>query len=188
MNISKFKYYNNPGKDAIFTEKKCQFCGTDEHCLEGEYFERGDDVVSACLHCLSEGKITVYIPDYIIERVIKNLNELDKENKTHINKERGKNLAKELSKNPPVPWIQYNDWPVCCNDFGRYLGEWDKEEIVRNASDENVKQYFMSIIDDFSRSKIDNYDYLWDDIGKNTIIFVFECIHCSKIIAICQSY
>lgn len=188
MNIPEFKYFCNPIKNAEITDVKCQSCGADENCLEGEYFDCGDNVVSVCLDCLSKGKVTVNIPNFIKKRLMGHLKETGYVQNENQAEERAESLIDELSKNPPVPWIQYNDWPVCCGEFGRYLGEWGKEEIIKHAPDGNGKQYIISILDDFSRSKIDNVDYFWDDIDRNTVVYVFECIHCSKYIAICQSY
>lgn len=188
MSVPVFKYFKNPEKNAVLAKTNCQSCDTSENCLEGEYFDQGGNIDSVCFDCLSKGKITVNIPDYIRNRIINHLNEMDIESKESSNEEKAKNLVDELSKTPPVPWIQYNDWPVCCNDFERYIGEWDKLDIIKNAPDENTRDYLMSILDNFSKEKIKDYDLFWDDIGNGTVIFVFECVHCSKIIAICQSY
>lgn len=158
MNIPEFKYFNNPMKNAEFTDVQCQSCGADGNCLEGEYFDRGDNVISVCLNCLSKGKITVKIPEFVRKRLIVHLKETEyKQNKSQV-KEKADSLIEELEKNPPVPWIQYNDWQVCCGDFVRYLGEWGKEEIDKHAPDGNGKQYIITILDDFSRNKIDNVD------------------------------
>ena len=187
MNIPQFKYYQQPEVNAILTQQKCQSCDSEEYCLEGEYFDHGSSVESVCLSCLSKGKITVNIPDFVRNR-IKNHLTGDCTKSQDSTQERVNQLIDELSKNPPVPWIQYNAWPVCCDDFCRYLGEWDQSTIVEKAQDKSTKDYLMSILDDFNKERIDDFDSLWNDIGNGTAIFVFECIKCSKIIAVCQSY
>lgn len=188
MDIQQFKYFSNPTKNAEIIDVKCQFCGADENCLDGEYFERGDDVISVCFKCLSKGEMTVNIPDFVKKKLVDNLKKNGCVQNEKQAEERAESLMIELKKNPPVPWIQYNDWPVCCGDFCIYLGEWEREEIIKHSPDGNGKQYIVSILDDFSRSKINDIDYFWEDIGGNTAVFVFKCIHCSKYIAVCQSY
>lgn len=188
MNMLNFKYFDDVIKNAEYSDDKCEICGSDEYCLEGEYFDHEEDIISVCIDCLRKGKVTVNIPDFIKERLYKNL----KENETGLDetklKQKLKSCVQELEKTPPVPWIQYNDWPVCCGEFARYMGEWDQDEINDNAPYGNGKEYIMNILDEFSKSKIDDIDEFWDDIGIDTSIFIFKCINCSKLIAICQSY
>lgn len=187
MNIPFFKYYEKPEVNAITTQTKCQYCNSDENCLEGEYFDCGSSVFSVCINCLSKGEITVCIPDFINSRIKKQLSENGIGSEELILKKANQLIA-ELGKNPPVPWIQYNDWPVCCNDFMRYKGEWDQFEITQKAQDISIREYLLSILDSFSKNKINNFDLFWDDIGYGTSLFVFECINCSKIVAVSQSY
>ena len=188
MNNLKFKYFSNPIKNAEFTDIKCQICGTNEYCLEGEYFDCGDDIISVCLNCLSDGKEMVNVPEFIEKRLEKHLKAYENLSDEIKLDKKVKESMEELKKNPPVPWIQYNDWQVCCGDFVRYIGEWDKDEINKNALYGNGKKYILSILDEFSKGRIDDVEEFWDGIGVNTIIFTFKCIKCSKIIAVCQSY
>lgn len=188
MNTLNFKYFDNVIKNAEYTNDKCQICGTNKYCLEGVYFDSEEDIISVCIECLRKGKKTVNIPDLIQERLYREL----KENQEGLDKIKLKqkldSYVEELKITPPVPWIQYNDWPVCCSDFARYMGEWDKEQINDNAPDGNGKKYIMTILDEFSKSKIDDIDVFWDDIGIYTEIFIFKCINCSKYVTICQNY
>jgi uncharacterized protein CbrC (UPF0167 family) len=188
MKIQQYKYFDNVLKNGEFTDERCQVCATKENCLEGEYFDQDYDVISVCLECLNKGLITVNIPQFIKDRIYSQIeNNLHGKSKENIEKTTNV-LIEMLSKTPPVPWVQYNDWPVCCNDFARYLGEWNKDDIINKAPDGDGKKYLLSILDDFTKSKVDNIDILWEDIGKYTAVFAFECIECSKKIAICQSY
>lgn len=170
----KFKYFEDPFKDAEFIdEEECQSCGSRKHCLEGEYFDFEEEVISVCLDCLMEGKLRVNIPDYIKDRV--------------TGKEKEEKVS-ELEKTPPIPWIQYNDWPVCCNDFAKYLGEWNREDFNNQSEDGNGLSYLLSILDQSMKGVIVDSQIFWEDIGNYTAIFVFECLCCSKRIAIPQSY
>lgn len=172
--INKFKYFDDPLKNAEFIdEEECQSCGASSHCLEGEYFDLDEEVISVCLDCLQQGVIKVNIPKYIKDRIA----DIGKEEK-----------VAELEKTPPVPWIQYNDWPVCCNDFTKYLGEWDRSDFEKHSNDGDGLNYLLNILDQSSKEKIESVQVFWEDIGHHTAIFVFECLRCSKKIAIPQSY
>ena len=102
--MNNYKYFSDVLKNGYFTETPCQFCGSSEHCLEGSFFDRDDNLVSICLNCFDKRKVSVDIPSYIADRVVKKQNE----------------KVTELSFCPPVPWIQNNDWPVCCDDYMTY--------------------------------------------------------------------
>lgn len=180
--MSQYRYFDNVFKNAEFTNEKCQVCSTGKNCLEGEYFDRSA-VTSVCLDCLDKGLINVNIPQYLKERIYSHIQG------NFVNRnEQIEGLIKSLSKTPPVAWIQYNDWPVCCCDFTKYLGEWNRDDFDNNSPDENGKYYLMSMLDGFAKGKVKDIDILWDDIGQYTAVFVFECLECSKRIAICQSY
>ncbi|API94380.1 hypothetical protein BKP57_20600 [Virgibacillus sp. 6R] len=84
--------------------------------------------------------------------------------------------------------MQYNDWPVCCGDYTKYIGEWEREDFEKNSKDGNGLNYLLSILDQSTKDKIENVNNFWEDIGQYTAIFVFECLNCSKRIAVPQSY
>lgn len=169
----KFKYFNNVMKHAEFTDgENCQSCNSSEYCLEGIYFDQ-DEVTSVCLECLQDGIIKVNIPNYVLDR----MNGPGKESK-----------IKELEKTPPVPWVQYNDWPVCCNDFTKYLGEWEKRECDTFSNNGDGLNYLLSILEPSSKQKIQDVAIFWESIGNFIILFVFECLHCMSKVAIPQSY
>lgn len=186
MIMKKFKYVEEPLKNAEMENGNCQICGEDKLCLEGIYFDNDDEVELVCLDCLQSGKIKVNIPSFLEERIYSHLFDLYPQYKKSEIEIKAKTLSEELSINPPVPWIQYNDWAVCCGDFAKYIGEWNKEDILKKSS--NGKEYIMDILDDFSKKKVEDIDAFWDDIGESTVIFVFKCIKCSKLIAVSQAY
>jgi uncharacterized protein CbrC (UPF0167 family) len=175
--IPAFKYFHNPLHNAAFTDKECQFCGSHEYCLEGVYFDRGDEVESVCLSCLQAGDVTVNLPDYVIQKI------------ASVQDENSANESTEtLRRTPPVPWIQYNDWVVCCGDFGRYIGEWDRDKLIQESPDGDGMKYLISLLDEFSLIRVQNSERLWKSIGVDTAVFVFECLTCGKRKAVVQSY
>lgn len=188
MKNMKFRYFKDVFKNAIFTDAECDICGTKKNCLEGEYFSDSGKYNSVCLNCLISGLAKVEIPNYIVESLkVKIINSKELLANEDI-EENVKLKIKELEANPPVPWIQYNNWPICCNDFACYIGEWTQEEFIAQSNNDNYINFFKSILDDSTKSKIDDINILWEDIGHNTAAFVFQCLICGKYIVVCQSY
>lgn len=171
MNNRKYKYFENVKKYVAFTEEKCQFCGKNTDCFDGVYFDN-DEIESVCIDCFEKKKAEVIIPDYLKNKIKNNVN----------------HKVDELRFTPPVPWIQYNDWNICCDDFSKYLGEWKKEDFIEYAKEENPIVYFKNLLSDYTLSLVDDINILWNDIGKYTVAYVFECQHCKKKTVICQSY
>ena len=65
-----YKYFDNVKKNAVFTEQACQFCGSKNDCLEGVYFEK-NNIESVCVECLAQSKTSVYIPDEIQSKIVR---------------------------------------------------------------------------------------------------------------------
>ena len=169
--MENYKYFENVEKNAYFTETPCQFCGSKHLCLDGVFFAR-NDIVSICLDCFDKKRINVEVPDYIKARV-----------KNNVDSKFGL-----LQFNPPVPWIQSNDWPVCCDDYMVYIGEWEQDDFNNYSNTESGKESFEKLMDSELLSRVESLDVLWDDLGYGTVAFAFKCLQCSKIVIICQDY
>ncbi len=169
--MKSYKYFENVEKNAYFTDVPCQFCSSKRSCLDGVFFER-DDIVSICLNCFDQKKANVEVPDYIKARV---KNDVD-------------NKFESLQFNPPVPWIQSNDWPVCCDDYMIYVGEWEQDDFNNHSETGHGKETFKSLMDSETLKRVENFDVLWNELGNETAAFAFKCLHCGKIIIICQDY
>lgn len=188
MNYS-FKYFEDYNTNARFTGEKCEICGKEDLCLNGIYLDiSGRDLESVCISCLVKGEITIQIPEYLRNRLYENIKSIT----PHLSEELINNkvniLVDELSRTPPVPWVQYNDWPTCCADFMTYIGEWETEDFEKNAADGDGKNYLLNSIDERTKNQIEGLDVLWDDIGYDTIAFVFKCRKCGKTAVVLQSY
>lgn len=188
MNIPEFKYFKDFLKNATFTDKQCDICSSNEYCLEAEYFESDEEYSSVCLKCLINGNARVTIPQHLIKRLRENIKLVNIDIQDDDLKEKINNYILELSKTPPVAWIQFNNWPVYNGDFMRFIGEWTKEDIILNAPNNDGKAYLKLIVDDLTKNKIDDFDIFWEDIEKYTAIFVFESLDSKKRIAIAQNY
>lgn len=59
--VREYKSFFNVIRDAVYTDKQCQFCGEKKDCLEGGYF--GDkNLKFICLSCLDGKKAGVNVP------------------------------------------------------------------------------------------------------------------------------
>jgi uncharacterized protein CbrC (UPF0167 family) len=182
-----FRYFDDLLANAEFTDSPCESCGSEVNCLDGIYFDEPDfDRESICIECLVEGKVKVQINHYLIEKLKEHIAN------TYPNKEEARKIAHfqvtELEKTPPVPWIQQNDWVVCCGEFAKYIGEWEQEKFNVSSTDGNGLEHLMSILEKDYRDRIEDVTFFWEDIGNDTAVYVFECLRCSKKIAIWQSY
>ena len=166
-----YKYYSNVEKNADFTEEPCQFCGTKEDCLEGIYFGQSD-ITSVCLSCLDKKKIEVDIPDYLQNRI----------------KNNASSKIETLKYTPPIPWVQFNDWQVCCDDYMKYIGEWEQEDFINEAVDGDGINLLKHLLNEDTLSRVDDINVLWEDIGYDTVAYVFQCPNCGRITVVCQSY
>jgi len=169
--MNNYEYFENVDKNAAFIEDKCHICGKNDNCLDGVYFDQ-EGIKAVCMSCFDKGAVSVYIPGYIKSRVI---------NDVEVK-------AEKLSHNPPVPWVQNNDWQVCCDDFMLYIGEWEQSDFIKAAGDCDVVEYFYELLCDSTKAKVDDINVLWEDIGYDTVAYVFKCKKCNKIKVICQSY
>ena len=169
--MNKYKYFENVKENAYFTEAPCQFCGATENCLDGAFFER-DDIESICLNCFEKKQVEVDVPDYI---------------RNNIKNDSEKKFG-ELRFTPPVPWIQNNDWPVCCDDYMVFIGEWEQDDFIKASENNDGKALLKKLLHKDLIELVENWDALWDDIGYETAAFVFKCPYCGKIVVICQDY
>lgn len=185
-NQIEFKYFPDYMKFARFVEDPCDNCSSNI-CLNGAYFEDAEVPDSVCLDLLVSGKYRVYIPDYLKEDLENSVRATyptwtEEEIRRHIEV-----IVDELSRTPPVPWIQNNNWPVHHGDFCRYIGEWDQVMLTKESQNGDGLSYLMSILAD--PEDIGDIQSLWESIGNGwTVVFVFECLLCNQRIAIEQSY
>ena len=170
IRMKQYEYFKNVEENAVFTKESCQFCGHNDNCLEGIYFEQ-PGLKSVCLSCLDKRIIGVEIPDYLKNKVQNNVEKIEK-----------------LKYTPPVPWVQYNDWPVCCDDYMQYLGEWTQEDFIRKSRDGNGISLFQSLLNIEFMKQVDDINVLWNDLENNTVAFVFICPVCNTKKVVCQSY
>jgi uncharacterized protein CbrC (UPF0167 family) len=170
---------------ARFTDAACR-CGAAGPNLDGAFFE-GDDVRPVCLRCLAEGKIP---RDLVAPRDAL---------RAHLKeRQRAWSAAKldriadektaELAKTPPVPWLRENAWPVCCEDFAVYRGEWAQRDWAQAARDGNGQAALGRVLGDAGRAA-----ELWKDLPAEVgeaarhAAFVFFCPTCKKLAVVAQA-
>ncbi|MCM1118874.1 MAG: CbrC family protein [bacterium] len=101
-------------------------------------FPKGLDVFRDC--SLADKKAEVDVPEYIQNRIMNN-----RTAKTD-----------ELRYTPPVPWVQYNDWPVCCDDFMQYMGEWQQKDFIAHSLDGNGVKLLEQLLEQDTRKQVDD--------------------------------
>jgi uncharacterized protein CbrC (UPF0167 family) len=183
-----FKYFPEYRKWARFISEDCQ-CLHTEPCLDYLCFDDPDIKSPVCLSDLVEGRIRVSIPASVVNDLkgsVKGFysNQSEEQIETRVNRS-----VDELSRTPPIPWIQGNDWPVCCGDFGQYLGEWDQSQFDAEAANANGKEFLWSILSEWCQLRRSSIEDIWTEMGAHwTTIFVFRCLNCDRLIAVDQSY
>lgn len=70
----------------------------------------------------------------------------------------------------------------------QYIGEWQQEDFTRESGDGDGIEYFKSLLSEELINKVDDINTLWDDLGYDTVAYVFKCQNCNKRIVVCQSY
>lgn len=158
-------------------------CPEDDPCIEGIFFDDPDVDEGVCLSELLSGRVKVSIPNYLRQHLIQSLQASGKK----TSEEYLDAAIDELSRTPPVPWIQHNEWPVCCGDFCQYLGELRKlpeeiEPIVEATT-------LWEVTEETSRQKFTDAQSLWKCINSDWCSgFLFECAVCKKRVVVIQSY
>lgn len=183
-----FRYSPDYESTAEYSEMACDLCGRTP-ALEAIYFGNSVDAEAVCIECLRSGIITVEIPSYLNRRLEESIRSTNPEIEDAEVVARIAEAVDELSRTPPVPWIQHNYWPVCHGDFARYLGEWSSDTLSQRSHTGDGLEYLLSFLDPFPRESIGDVQALWQSVQrKETAIYVFECFKCSRLIAIAQSY
>jgi uncharacterized protein CbrC (UPF0167 family) len=186
-----FRYFPDYKALAQFEPGPCSCHSTDQgpsfQCLTGQYFDNPDVPEAVCVEDLKAGVFRVYIDDYVIGLLEQSVRGIYPDWSSDQIQSHVERAIDELSRTPPVPWIQHNAWPACHGDFCRYLGEWDQNKLNGMADRGDGKSYLMSIIQE--PEGVGDPDGLWENIGNGwAAIFVFECLSCGRHIAIDQSY
>lgn len=70
----------------------------------------------------------------------------------------------------------------------RYVGEWEQEDFIEAAGNENEIECFKGLLDHDTLSKTDDIRILWEDLGYDAVAYVFRCAACGKKRVVCQSY
>ena len=84
--------------------------------------------------------------------------------------------------------MQSNDWPVCCDDYMVYIGEWEQEDFNSYSKTESGKDALAKLLAPEILERVENLDVLWDDLSYGTAAFAFQCPQCGKTVIICQDY
>jgi uncharacterized protein CbrC (UPF0167 family) len=174
--MSEFRLFYDVAMNAVFTDKPCEE-GHLPPFLDAEYFDGGYEDEGVCLECLRSGSKKVSMNTYI---------------KAKIKICAGESAAliiNELEQTPPVPWIQYNDWPLCCGDAMQYRGEHSRQSIFIDDELKGFPDNLWIIADEHTRKQAVDHGSLEASIRRGmTVCFIFRCMKCGRYQAVCQSY
>ena len=156
MNYPKFKYIENAEDVIQFSDKtkKCDCCGKETN-LFTDFIYSQKNVNVICSDCIISG--------LACEKFEGEFNEVP-----YIN---NKSAMEELSKRTPhLSTYQEIEWPVCCNDFCKYL---------RTCTSKDLKD--KQILKDLEETFEDDFFSL-EEIKKFNPNFLqlFKCIKCEK--------
>lgn len=183
-NQHSFLYFPDYEMWARFSEEPCD---CDSPCLDGAWFDGPDIPEAVCSQDLISARVRNHIPDYLKDQLAQSVALTHGDWASDQIRQHIEDAVDRLSRTPPVPWIQNNDWPVHHGDFCRYIGEWDQPRLSAESPDGDGKKYLMSIIEE--PEGVGDPEALWESIGTEwTAVYVFECLECGKRIATEQSY
>ena len=129
----------------------------------------------------------VSIPDYLIARLnqsvqIAHPTWTSEQISGHVS-----TRLEALSRTPPIPWVQNNDWVICGDDFAYYLGERTQEDLNAMAPDGNGLAYLAQLID--APETVGKWQNVWDAIEAEwTTVFLFLCPQTGAYHAVMQSF
>jgi uncharacterized protein CbrC (UPF0167 family) len=184
----KFKYFHDYQKWARFVEDDCD-CPDQGRCLNGMYFGDPKVGISVCLLDLIDGRVKVDVPKHIIKTLEASIrNEFPEWDDIQMHRD-VLSKVEELSRTPPVPWLQQNMWPISEGDFCEYLGEWTTEEFEIEGQEFSGQQWLWKMLPDRRKKYWDSESEVWNHLKSHLIIaFVFRSLKSKRYILIDQSY
>jgi uncharacterized protein CbrC (UPF0167 family) len=183
-----FKYFPGYLQWTELAKDPCD-CPEQEPCLNGQWFHDPSVPEKVCISSLLSGQFRVDIPEYVQADLARSVRTAYPEWSTSEIAAHVELSTEELSRTPPIPWVQNNNWPACCGDYCRYLGEWTQEQLTSDSADDDGLAYLLSILHDTDRMPIGDPEGLWASIANEwTVVFMFECLVCKRRVAIEQSF
>ena len=171
-----FKYFKDFKRNAIFVDTPCDK-GHESPFLDGEYFDGNYEDQGICVECLIKGRKVVHIQKLLRDNLYKCVAD---------NADR---VIWELERTPPVPWIQYNNWPLCCSDAMQYRGEYSTSNTFDDDELYGMPDVLWNIIDEIGKLQANNYKSLIQSLNEGmSACFIFKCLKCGRFEAVCQSY
>jgi uncharacterized protein CbrC (UPF0167 family) len=173
-----FRFFRDFERNAKFTDEPCA-PGHQPPFFDGTYFDGEYEDEGVCLDCLVSGRKVVEIESYLRSKI-------EKYAQTQSDAAR---IIQELERTPPVPWIQYNDWPFCCHEPMQYRGEYSSESHFEDSELDEFAQNLWGMVDEQGKLQAGDFASLQGSIEDGmTACFIFKCLHCGRFAAVCQSY
>ncbi|MEO0795595.1 MAG: CbrC family protein [Verrucomicrobiota bacterium] len=146
-----FTYFADPKNFAYMHEgtPKCNFCGQEKECLDGDHFFGEEKIEAICFKCMKEGM----------------LEELDiSGNDCYVGalsgtEEENKRTSREITYcTPKLPTWQDAEWPIKNGKAYKFLKIASKTDYIRNDNESEGKAMFIQSLHD---NENDDFDWLW---------------------------
>lgn len=177
-----FRYFPDYPVGAPLEAPACALCGASP-AIPGQWLAKDDDGTrrDACAECVAIGNTHADVPSWI-ERDL--LASVEAQHPDWSIEKRSSYVAAriaELSRTPPIAWIQDNEWPVCGDDFAAYVGELTREGLERQYGGIVPGKAALRRIIEQERpawtKDEETLDWQWSELGNFLAVFVFRCLN-----------
>ncbi|MBF6590828.1 MAG: CbrC family protein [Ktedonobacterales bacterium] len=188
-----FEYFPTFPEGAQLHAEACEHCGRSP-TIPAVRLERTpgeDNATATCADCLRAGRARAPIPQWVKRALAR---AVDVAHPDWSHKQRTDLVASRIDKlahTPPVPWLQNNEWPVCHDDFARYMGELTHERLLQeHGSAERAKGVLRAIIEEVRPEWVltmEDIETAWEQLGNFVAVFLFHCSDHAKTIYVLQT-
>jgi hypothetical protein len=183
-----FRYFPDYKRWARFSTEECK-CENNALCLQPAYFDDSNVKHPVCVTDLVKGNVRVRIPSRLQGQLKASLEGRYPQWTISEIEQAATTLIEELSRTPPVPWIQGNEWPILDGDFCRYLGEWNLQKWNELTIDGSGAELLWSSLEPSCHERRNDVDDILKEMEAGwTVIYVFESMSSQQMIAVDQSY
>jgi uncharacterized protein CbrC (UPF0167 family) len=151
--------------------------------ISGQWLAKDDNGTrrDACAECLAIGKAHTDAPSWIERDLLVSVEALHPDWSIEQRSSYVAARIAELSRSPPIAWIQNNEWPVCGEDFAAYVGELTREGLERQYGGIEPGNAALRRIIEQERpawpEDEETLEWHWSELGNFLAKFVFRCLN-----------
>ncbi len=193
VTMSIFEYFPTFPEGAQLRAEACEYCGRTP-AIPAVRLKRApgeENAQAACADCLRAGRASARIPQWVQRELAQ---AVDVAHPDWSQNQRADLVASRIDKlahTPPVPWLQNNEWPICGDDFARYIGELTRERLLQEHGGlERAKVALCAIIEEVRPEwvlSVEDIATAWEQLGNFVAIFLFHCPDNPKTLYVLQT-